>query len=63
MRSRLVAPVCTDDGVGLTETERTGTRGFGLKILEASAVQVGGSFELRSPQTGTELTLEFPLLA
>ncbi|MGB5556902.1 MAG: histidine kinase dimerization/phosphoacceptor domain -containing protein [Paracoccaceae bacterium] len=52
---------CSDDGVGLSDEARATAKGFGLKILEASALQIGGRFEIAASGSGTKLSLLIPL--
>jgi len=52
---------CSDNGIGLAEKARANATGFGLRILEASALQIGGPLEHRSTGAGTEFTLDIPL--
>lgn len=49
---------CSDDGVGFAGEPRTGS--LGLTVMEASAHQMRGTYDLSSDAGGTRLLLEFP---
>ena len=53
--------VCADDGIGLPEEVRDAATGFGLKILEAAATQIGGELAFVPDGQGARLELDFPL--
>ncbi len=53
---------CSDNGIGLSSAAQQADHGFGLKILEASAAQLGGGIVYGSEAIGTTITLEFPVL-
>ncbi len=48
--------VFTDDGVGLRDAPDNGPAGIGMRIIEASALQIGG--QARFPETGEGVRLE-----
>ncbi|WP_420393831.1 sensor histidine kinase [Acuticoccus sp.] len=48
-----------DDGVGFAHLAPPERRGIGLRIVEASAVQMGATLEMRGDGPGTQLTLTF----
>lgn len=50
--------VCSDDGVGSTAAE---SAGLGLKIIEASAGQIGGTIDYPAVAHGVRAVIEFPL--
>ena len=55
---------CADDGVGLREalqTEADAGSGLGMRIVEASAGQIGGSIEHGSDGPGYRISLTFPI--
>lgn len=49
-----------DDGVGSATAADAGTGGFGLRIAQALAGQLGGKAVLEAPARGTSFVLEFP---
>ncbi len=51
---------CTDDGPGLG-TSHNGQSGLGLRIIEASAQQLGGDMHLPHSESGTEVRVVWPL--
>ncbi len=53
---------CSDDGIGLGEAARGMATGFGLRILEASAVQLGGELVFEPSGDGTSVALDFDTL-
>lgn len=48
-----------DDGRGLNQTHPSA--GIGIDLIEGFAEQVGGRFELRSDESGTQLSIAMPL--
>lgn len=54
---------CEDDGVGISEPAGAAARGgLGLRIIDASAAQIGGKVERTSGVHGVRLQLTFPIL-
>ncbi|WP_298431454.1 histidine kinase dimerization/phosphoacceptor domain -containing protein [uncultured Jannaschia sp.] len=54
--------ICEDDGIGQAAQPPLGERsGLGLRIMQASATQLGGELKLSAGPTGYRGVLEFPL--
>ncbi|WP_276718078.1 sensor histidine kinase [Pseudooceanicola nitratireducens] len=52
--------ICKDDGVGMPD-KAPAASGLGLRIIEASAQQLGGHAEMKGGPGGTSITIEMPV--
>jgi signal transduction histidine kinase len=51
-----------DDGVGMTPAQRAGAGTFGIAAMNYRVTRLGGRLQwLETPESGTELLMEFPL--
>jgi two-component sensor histidine kinase len=52
---------CADNGVGVGAAKREDSSGLGLRIIAASAAQLGGELKTDAADDGFQLSLEFPI--
>lgn len=58
---RLVHVDLRDDGPGMSDTPQEATSGIGMKIIEASVVQLGGAYTLHPESDGMHASFAFPI--